>query len=56
VADMCPVCGETNFGLAYCPACDHPYPESDDDLDDLDEDDEEDEEDDEDDLIDDLGW
>ncbi|MFM7270318.1 MAG: hypothetical protein ACKO2C_01625 [Actinomycetes bacterium] len=63
MADMCPVCGETNFGLAYCPACDHPYPESDDDLDDLDdeddeddEEDEEDEEDDEDDLIDDLGW
>jgi hypothetical protein len=48
---VCSVCGETNFGLAFCPACSHPYPEDDradrvrdrgDDLDDLDDEEDED--------------
>lgn len=53
MADMCPVCGETDFGLGYCPACDHPYSRDDvsdaddEDLDEaLDEDDDDDEDDD----------
>jgi uncharacterized Zn finger protein (UPF0148 family) len=34
--EQCPVCGETRFeNWSYCPACDHPYPDDDnDDVDD----------------------
>jgi hypothetical protein len=62
MSGQCSVCGETNFGWGYCPACGHPYPPgdegSDDDEgsesesdDDLDEDDEDDGE-----FSDDVGW
>ena len=30
MSGQCSVCGETNFGWGYCPACSHPYPPGDD--------------------------
>jgi hypothetical protein len=61
MSGQCSVCGETNFGWGYCPACSHPYPPGDDGDDGDDEESEDDDLDDDGDadegeFFDDVGW
>ena len=58
MSGQCSVCGETNFGWGYCPACSHPYPPGDDGDDEESEDDDLDDDGDADEgeFFDDVGW